>query len=36
MTPLIFSASGSSPYHVEAALIMPSVVNVFPRTVYTR
>jgi len=36
LTPLIFSTNGSSPYHVESALIMPSVVNVYPRTVYTR
>jgi hypothetical protein len=26
----------ATPVHVEAALIMPSVVNVYPRTVYTR
>ena len=35
-TPLNFSATPPQPFHVEAALIMPSVVNVYPRTVYTR
>ena len=33
-TPMNFSSG--QPIHVEAALIAPSVVNVFPRTVYTR
>jgi type II secretory pathway pseudopilin PulG len=28
--------SGGTPVHVESALIMPSVVNVYPRTIYTR
>lgn len=36
MTPLNFAGTSTSPIHVEAALIMPSVVNVYPRTVYTR
>ena len=36
-TPLAFSAgSPAVPLHVEVALIAPGVVNVFPRTVYTR
>lgn len=34
---LSFPGGGPAvPTHVEAALIMPSVVNVYPRTVYTR
>lgn len=35
-TPLTGAGTSTSPYHVEAALIMPSVINVYPRTVYTR
>lgn len=35
LTPISFGAT-PQPFHVEAALIMPSVVNVYPRTVYTR
>lgn len=35
LTPLVFGTA-TRPYHVESALIMPSVVNVFPRTIYTR
>jgi hypothetical protein len=33
---LDFTAKPAAPVHTEAALIMPSVVNVYPRTVYTR
>lgn len=36
---LLVAPSGggaASPVHPEAALIMPSVVNVYPRTIYTR
>lgn len=33
---LDFSSTPASPVHVEAALIMPCVVNVYPRTVFTR
>lgn len=29
-------ASNGTPYHVNAALVSPYVVNVFPRTIYTR
>lgn len=36
-TLLNYSASSiGTPYHVNAALIIPSVVNVFPRTFYSR
>jgi hypothetical protein len=35
MTPMNYGPP-ATPAHVEAALIMPSVVNVYPRTVYTR
>ncbi len=32
-----FNPNGAAtPLHIEAALIMPSVINVYPRTVYTR
>ncbi|MCP6769516.1 hypothetical protein NL529_32185, partial [Klebsiella pneumoniae] len=34
MSQLTFPAG--RPVYLEAALIMPSVVNVYPRTVYTR
>lgn len=33
---LNFSATPAIPVHVEAALIMPSVINVYPRTIYAR
>ncbi|MFO0909980.1 MAG: hypothetical protein U0794_16805 [Isosphaeraceae bacterium] len=33
---LKFTGSGATPVNTEAALIMPSVVNVYPKTVYTR
>jgi type II secretory pathway pseudopilin PulG len=33
---LNFSPAGSTPVHVEAALIMPSVVTVIPRTIISR
>ncbi len=37
MTLLTFtSGKAAAPAHYEAALIMPSVINVYPRTVYTR
>lgn len=36
MSRMNFTVSPVVPYHVEAALVMPSVVNVYPRTVYTR
>jgi type II secretory pathway pseudopilin PulG len=32
----LLSASSGAPYHVNAALVSPYVVNVFPRTIYTR
>ncbi len=36
-SPLQFTpGAAAAPMHVEAALIMPSVVNVYPRTIYTR
>ena len=36
MSLMDFSLTPPAPVHVEAALIMPSVINVYPRTVYTR
>jgi hypothetical protein len=36
MSLLTFSAAGAQPVYPEAALIMPSVVNVYPRTIYSR
>lgn len=37
MTLMTFNnAAAATPAHREAALIMPSVINVYPRTVYTR
>jgi hypothetical protein len=35
-TPMNFAAAPPQPVHVEAALIAPGVVNVFPKTVYTK
>jgi hypothetical protein len=35
-TPMNFLTTPIQPLHVEAALIAPSVVSVFPKTVYTR
>jgi hypothetical protein len=32
----LLNATDGSPYHVNAALVSPYVVNVFPRTIYTR
>jgi hypothetical protein len=29
-------SSTKQPYHVNAALVCPYVVNVFPRTIYSR
>ena len=35
-TPLIRPADRGDPYHVNAALVSPYVVNVFPKTFTTR
>ncbi|SIO11712.1 Type II secretory pathway, pseudopilin PulG [Singulisphaera sp. GP187] len=32
----LLNTSDGSPYHVNAALVSPYVINVFPRTIYTR
>jgi hypothetical protein len=32
----LLSKSTGNPYHVNAALVSPYVVNVFSRTIYTR
>jgi hypothetical protein len=36
LTLLNYAAANPQPVHPEAALVMPSVVNVYPRTVYSR
>ena len=36
MSLLDFSVTPAQPVHIEAGLVMPSVVYVYPRTIYTR